>query len=81
VESHGNAADNNFTVSGSRQLGVEIDFKQLAAICLKENDRRLAPYDTRLIRPFFVPAMMRLALRLMDPAEAEGRGARLNGHF
>ena len=63
VESHGNAADNNFTVTGSQQLGVDINFKQLAEICLKENDRRLAPYDKRLIRPKFVPAMMRLALR------------------
>ena len=65
VESHGNAADNNFTVNGSKQLGVDITFKQLAAICLKENDRRLAPYDRRLIRPVFVPAMIRLALRFM----------------
>jgi hypothetical protein len=65
VESKGNAADNNFTVSGSKQLGVEITFKQLAEICLKENERRLAPYDTRLIRPRFVPAMIRLALRFM----------------
>jgi hypothetical protein len=65
VESRGNAADNNFTVSGSKQLGVDINFKQLAAICLKENDRRLAPYDARLKRPRFVPAAIRLARRLM----------------
>jgi hypothetical protein len=65
VERRGNAADNNFTVSGSKQLGVDVTFKQLAAICLKENDRRLAPYDERLIRPTFVPTMMRLALRLI----------------
>jgi hypothetical protein len=65
VESRGNAADNNFTVSGSRQLGVDINFKQLAAICLKENDRRLAPYDSRLIRPRFVPWAIRLVSRFM----------------
>ncbi len=65
VESHGNAADNNFTVSGSRELGVEVSFKGLAEICLKENDRRLAPYDPRLLRPRFVPAAIRLALRFM----------------
>jgi hypothetical protein len=72
VESHGNAADNNFTVSGSKQLGVAIDFKQLARICLKENDRRLAPYDERLIRPAFVPMMIRLALRFMKDAPSRG---------
>ncbi len=65
VESHGNAADTNFTVNGSRQLGVDINFKRLAAICLKENERRLAPYDARLKRPRFVPAAMRLACRLL----------------
>jgi hypothetical protein len=73
VESHGNAADNNFTMSGSKQLGVDVDFKQLARICLKENDRRLAPYDERLIRPRFVPALARLAIRFMkdeSPAKA-----------
>jgi hypothetical protein len=70
VESHGNAADNNFTVSGSKELGVDIDFPKLARICLKENDRRLAPYDPRLIRPRFVPAMIRLALRFMKEKPA-----------
>jgi hypothetical protein len=65
VESHGNAADNNFTVSGSKQLGVDIDFPRLARVCLVENERRLAPYDSRLIRPRLVPAMIRLALRFI----------------
>jgi hypothetical protein len=65
VESQGNVADNNFTVTGSKQLGVDITFKKLAQICLAENDRRLAPYDERLIRPKFVPAMLRLALRFL----------------
>jgi len=59
------AAENNFTLNGSKELGVEVEFPELAAICLAENDRRLAPYDARLKRPRFVPAMIRLALRLM----------------
>ncbi len=57
------AQENNFTLNGSKELGVEISFPDLARICLAENDRRLAPYDARLIRPRFVPAMIRLALR------------------
>lgn len=57
------AQENNFTLNGSKELGVEVTFPELARICLAENDRRLAPYDPRLIRPRFVPAMMRLALR------------------
>ena len=59
------AQENNFTLNGSKELGVEISFPDLAAICIAENDRRLAPYDQRLIRPRFVPGTMKLVLRLM----------------
>ena len=57
------AQENNFTLNGSKELGVEVSFPELAAICLAENDRRLAPYDARLIRPRFVPGVMRLILK------------------
>ena len=67
------AQENNFTLNGSKELGVEVTFGELARICLSENDRRLAPYDQRLIRPKFVPAMMRLALRFLPgPKVAAG---------
>lgn len=59
------AQENNFTLNGSKELGVEVRFGELAAICLAENDRRLAPYDERLIRPRFVPGAIRLITRLM----------------
>ena len=59
------AQENNFTLNGSKELGVEVSFAELARICLSENDRRLAGYDQRLIRPKFVPGAMRLALRFM----------------
>lgn len=58
------AQESNFTLRGSKDLGVEVSFSELAAICLSENDRRLAVYDPRLLRPRFVPAAIRLALRL-----------------
>ena len=35
-----------------------------------QNDRRLAPYDSRLIRRRFAPAMIRLALRFMKEKPA-----------
>jgi len=63
MEKSPKAQDNNFTLSGSKELGVEISFAELARLCLAENDRRLSPYDPRLLRPRFVPAMMRLFLR------------------
>lgn len=59
------AEENNFTLNGSKELGVEVEFPELAAICLAENDRRLAVYDQRLIRPKFVPWAIRTVLRFM----------------
>ncbi|MDX5985561.1 ferritin-like domain-containing protein [Sphingomonas echinoides] len=64
-ENNTKAQENNFTLNGSKELGVEIEFPELAAICLSENDRRLSVYDQRLIRPKFVPGAIRLALRFM----------------
>lgn len=66
------AQNSNFTLNGSKELGVEVTFAELARICLAENDRRIAPYDRRLIRPRFVPAMMRLALKFAPAPKPAG---------
>lgn len=65
MEQDEKAQDYNFTLNGSKELGVEITFPDLARLCLEENERRLAPYDPRLRRPVFVPNMVRLALKFM----------------
>ena len=40
------AADNNFTLNGSRAVSdVDIKVRPFMAICLAENDRRFAGYD------------------------------------
>jgi hypothetical protein len=62
--------DKNFTMTGTRHLGVDINFRQLAEICLREYERRLAPYDPRLLRPAFVPDLVRLALRITGERQA-----------
>jgi hypothetical protein len=59
------APDNNFTVTGAKAVGIDVGLAQLMDICLAENDRRLGLYDPRLIRPRFVPAMVRLARRFV----------------
>ncbi len=62
--------DNNFTVSGAEQLGIDIDVADLMDVCLAENDRRLGKYDARLVRPNFVPRMVRLArATVLKPAK------------
>jgi hypothetical protein len=57
----GGAQDNNFTVTGAKSVGNDIDIAGLIGICLAENQRRMDPYDVRLLRPFAVPALARLA--------------------
>jgi len=64
MESNPQGQDTNFTLNGSKELGVEVSFAELAKVCLKENDRRLAGYDARLLRPKFVPGLLRLVLKL-----------------
>jgi hypothetical protein len=57
--------DNNFTVTGAKAIGADIDVAELIDICLAENERRMSAYDSRLLRPFAVPALAKLARRFM----------------
>jgi len=63
---HGAGQDANFTASTAQSMSaVEIDARDLIEICLKENDRRFAGYDARLVRPTFIPRLARFALRFI----------------
>jgi hypothetical protein len=57
--------DNNFTVTGAKAIGADIDVAELVDICLAENERRMNVYDRRLLRPVVVPALAKLARRLL----------------
>jgi hypothetical protein len=57
--------DSNFTLTGASHVGLDVSVGQLIDVCLAENDRRLGPYDARLLRPKFVPMMARLARRFL----------------
>ena len=59
--------DNNFTVTGAKQVGEDINVAQLIDLCLAENQRRMGLYDRRLLRPFAVPALAAFARRFMRP--------------
>jgi hypothetical protein len=57
--------DNNFTVSGSRSLDINVSLADVIDVCLTENARRMEPYDPRLLRPTFVPQMAQFARWLL----------------
>ena len=54
--------DNNFTLTGSTAVSdIDIGPAALFDLCLAENERRMAGYDRRLLRPRVVPRLVRLA--------------------
>ena len=61
----------DFTMQVPASIG-EVTLRTLAETCLRENERRLAGYDPRLLRPRLVPRLVRQALRL---APRGGNGA------
>jgi len=65
LDEKGEMQDANFAVTGSEQMGIDIQPRQLFEICLAENQRRMTGYDARLLRPRVVPFFARLARRLM----------------
>jgi len=58
--------DNNFTLTGSKAVAdVDLSAAALFDLCLGENERRMAGYDERLLRPQVVPGLIRLLRRLL----------------
>ncbi|MGE5271553.1 MAG: hypothetical protein ACM3JG_17975 [Thiohalocapsa sp.] len=58
--------DNNFTLTGSKQVSdIDISPAALFDLCLRENERRMAGYDARLLRPQTMPCLVRLACRFL----------------
>jgi len=53
--------DANFAITGHQQIGLDLKLGELLDMCLTEDRRRMDGYDSRLLRPTFVPRMARLA--------------------
>jgi hypothetical protein len=58
-----NAGGPGFTASGATAIVSGLSARALLETCLRENARRLAAFDRRLLRPRLVPALARVALR------------------
>lgn len=54
----------SFLAKGATAMVGKFDGWAFLALCLRENDRRMAGYDRRLKRPFLVPWAVRQLLRL-----------------
>jgi hypothetical protein len=59
------APADNFTMSAHQELGSKLTMRGLLGRCLTENERRMASYDPRLLRPRLVPAIARAIYQLM----------------
>ena len=44
----------------------ELSARSFLELCIAENDRRLSPYDARLLRPTLVPSSVRFALKFIS---------------
>lgn len=64
IKSTADVQQENFTMNAHAQFG-DISPREFIETCLRENEKRLAPYDPRLLRPEFVPSIARAMLITM----------------
>lgn len=78
VAMKGGAPQDGFTMKTHSEFG-KFSLRSFLDLCLAENERRLAPYDSRLLRPRLVPSTVRVMLKILPrnggPAEAARRKA------
>jgi hypothetical protein len=65
LDSGGEMQDANFTLTGHKQIGLDLNLGELLDMCLTQDKYRMDGYDERLLRPTFVPGMARLARRFV----------------
>ena len=75
IDSDGSAQDMNFPANVGDSVGGGVSARALIDLCLVENERRMAGYDTRLVRPTIVPTLARWARRFLPgvPLAEPGR--------
>jgi hypothetical protein len=74
IDAAGEAQDANFAMTGSSAVGADLTPRALIELCLAENDRRMAGYDRRLLRPATVPRLAALVRRFL-PRQSAPRAA------
>jgi len=75
IDADGEVQDANFAMTGgSAVTGDDLSPRLLIELCLGENERRMAGYDRRLLRPTTVPFLARIARRLLGRPKAPTTG-------
>jgi len=66
-----------FTLKSHSAFG-DFTLRSFLELCLSENERRLAIYDPRLLRPFLVPSAVRMLVKVLP--RGSGNGKRESGN-
>jgi hypothetical protein len=61
----GGGPEDDFMLGVRDSLDLPSSPREFIDLCLAEHERRLAPYDRRLLRPRFVPAVAKSLLRVL----------------
>ncbi|HEV2268237.1 MAG TPA: hypothetical protein VGR92_02165 [Steroidobacteraceae bacterium] len=61
----GAGSSENFTLTAHQDVAGDVTLHRLLDLCLTENERRMAKYDSRLRRPRLVPAIARFLFRVL----------------
>jgi hypothetical protein len=54
-----------FTAAGAKSIKVDLSLDTFLETCLQENEKRMSHYDSRLLRPDFLPAVTGVALQTL----------------
>lgn len=65
IDADGVAKDANFPMNSTAAIAETLSAREMIDLCLAENERRMAGYDPRLLRPEIVPKLARLARRFL----------------
>jgi hypothetical protein len=60
------ASGTGFTATGAGVFTDDLTLEKFLAVCLRENERRMSKYDSRLLQPRFLPRLANIAWRTVQ---------------